>query len=125
MKEDTPIKEVSETEKRYGSAPHIKNVISLLNQNSYHHRMHDVFRDFVAMVAISLSNAVDKIHYEEREAQYMDIVGKYSKDEVQRFSEAFAELVMAYEYGFDDVLGNIYMQLDRSNSLCEIAEGPN
>lgn len=115
MKEDIPTPEALETNKRYGSAPHIKNVINLLNQNSYHHRMHDIFRDFVALTAISLSNAVDKVHYEEREAQYMDIVGKYSKDEVQRFSEAFAELVMAYEYGFDDVLGNIYMQLELGN----------
>lgn len=112
MKEDNP----TETEKRYGSAPHIKNIINLLNQNAYHHRMHDVFRDFVAIYAITLSNAVDKVHFKEREAQYMNIIQAYSKEELERFAAALPELVLAYEHGFDDVLGSIYMQLELGNA---------
>lgn len=100
----------------YGSAPHIKNVIKLLNQNCYSRRMHDVFRDFVEITAIALSNVADKLHFEEREAKYMTIIKRYSKEEVKRFPEMFAELTMAYEMGgFDDVLGSLYMQLELGN----------
>lgn len=106
----------TQKEQHRESIPHIKNIISLLNKNAHMHRMHDVFRDFVAMIAITLSNRVDKVHYEEREAEYMKIVKKYSTEEVQRFSQAFAELILAYDTGgFDDILGSLYMQLELGN----------
>lgn len=101
---------------REQSDPHIKNVIKLLNQIAYKHHMYDVFRDFVAMTAIALSNVADKSQFEKREAEYFRVIKKYDKEELKLFPQAFAELVMAYEFGFDDILGSLFMQLELGNS---------
>lgn len=95
--------------------PHIKNVIKLLNQIAYKHHMYDVFRDFVAMTALALSNVADKSQFEKREAEYFRVIKKYDKEELNLFPQAFAELVMAYEFGFDDILGSLFMQLELGN----------
>lgn len=44
-----------------------KQFLKTFNQLTYRHRSWDVWRDFIIMFACSLSNPVDKFHYEERE----------------------------------------------------------
>ena len=61
------------------------------------HRTRDIWDDFVVMAACSLSNPVDKMHYEERESRYLRIIGKYSKQEQQLFPTLFALTVVALE----------------------------
>lgn len=91
---------------------HIKDFIKLFQANCYRFDRGQIFSDFAAMSAAAISNAVDKRHFDEREAEYMRIIGKYSKDEADRFTEMYALLVMQLEKGHDDVLGRIFMELN-------------
>lgn len=53
-----------------------KQFLKTFNQLTYRHRSWDVWRDFIIMFACSLSNPVDKFHYEEREKRYLKIIKK-------------------------------------------------
>ena len=72
----------------------------------------DIWTDFVTMTACSISNAVDKFHYEEREQLYLRIINKYSKQEQQLFPQLLAYTVLALEEDPEqDFLGEIYTEL--------------
>lgn len=97
---------------------HRKELLKLLKQLSAKYSTWGVFMDFLAMAAISISNAVDWVHSSEREAQYMEIVGRYEKREVALFPEMLAHLVMEMERHVEhptDVLGEIYHELELHN----------
>lgn len=67
------------------------------------------------MSACALSNPVDKIHYEEREKRYLDIIHKYGRQKQALFPELFAHMVMALEEDPEqDFLGKMYMDLNLS-----------
>ena len=74
-----------------------KQFLKTFNQLTYQHRSWDVWRDFIIMFACSLSNPVDKFHYEEREKRYLKIIKKYNKREQEQFPELAAYVVMALE----------------------------
>ncbi|MEI7298570.1 SAM-dependent DNA methyltransferase, partial [Paraburkholderia tropica] len=76
----------------YTADEHQRELVSLLKQFSYGHHLDTVFRDFVEMSALAISNRVDRTQYEAREKRYMEIVGKYKPEEVKRFPEMFAAL---------------------------------
>lgn len=79
---------------------------------TYRHRGWDIWNDFIVMAACALSNPVDKSHYEEREARYLRIIKKYSKEEQGKFPTLFAHTVMALEFNPEqDFLGRLYTQL--------------
>ena len=64
------------------------------------------------MFACSLSNPVDKSHYEEREEHYLKIIRKYHKQEQKLFPELAAQTVLALEKNPEqDFLGGIFMEL--------------
>ena len=111
---------------------HQKALVDLIKAFGYRHRASDVFSDFVEMSALSLSNAVDLAQRDGREARYMDIVKKYTKEEVDQFPKMLGHLVLTYERrmtdvlpgspapvrvagGFGDVLGHTYMLLELGN----------
>ena len=75
----------------------------------------DVFSDFVEMSAISLSNAVDLNHREEREKRYLQIVKKYNKEELLKFPELLGMLVGKMEEGPADYLGQLFHDLELHN----------
>lgn len=90
-----------------------KEFINTFNQLTYRHRRWEIWNDFVVMFACSLSNPIDKSHYEEREARYLKIIKKYDKQEQQLFPELAAHTVMALEENPEqDFLGDIYMKLN-------------
>lgn len=97
-------------------ADHGKELKSLLLANSHRHRLYTVFSDFCEMSALSISNSVDLRNRETREARYLQIVGTYERDEVNRFCEMLGHLVEWLEQGFGDRLGELYMSLDLGNS---------
>ncbi|MCL2637531.1 MAG: hypothetical protein FWD48_04090, partial [Oscillospiraceae bacterium] len=66
---------------------YIKEIIKSIMKLSNRHGTHSVFEDFLELSAISLSNSVDLKHYEEREKRYMEIIGGYTKEEVNIFPE--------------------------------------
>ena len=76
----------------------------------------EVWADFVSLTAISISNAVDKCHFEAREKEYIRIQSKYTKDEMVIISKLLAITVMALENNpWQDFLGELYMSLDLRN----------
>lgn len=123
MKEPTsnippPVKKKSEAPKhiRKTDKDARKNFLQIFNQLAYRHRAFDVWRDFIVMFACSLSNPVDKTHYEEREKRYLKIIKKYNKQEQEKFPELAAYVVMALEENPEqDFLGSIFMELNLGN----------
>lgn len=90
-----------------------KEFISTFNRLTYKHRRWEVWTDFVVMFACSLSNPIDRSHFDEREARYLKIINKYDKQEQQLFPELVAHTVMALENNPEqDFLGDIYMKLN-------------
>ncbi len=80
------------------------------------HGLWQVFRDFVAMAAIAMSNAVDKNHFTEREADYMKIVGRYTKEEANELAGGLAHVVFGLENGMCDFMGSLFMGLELGDS---------
>lgn len=75
---------------------------------------HDVWRDFIEMSAMALANAL--LQDEAREKRYMDIVARYTRDEVNLFCRLHALTVIALDTAFQDFLGSIYMELGLGNA---------
>lgn len=92
--------------------PHQKALAGLMRDNARRYRLHEVFRDFCELAAVTVSNAVDRIHYEAREARYMQIIKRYERDEIARFPAMLAELVRSLERGHRDALGELFMSLE-------------
>lgn len=90
-----------------------KEFLNTFQKLTYQHRAWDIWRDFVIMFACSLSNPVDKTHYEEREKRYLRIIQKYNKQEQALFPELAAHTIMALEENPEqDFLGSIFMDLN-------------
>lgn len=121
----TPAKDIdSKTQKKPESKPKTspkknnpkKEFLETFRKLTYRHRAWDAWRDFIIMFACSLSNPVDKGHYDEREARYMKIIKKYNKQEQAIFPELAAQTVLALEENQEqDFLGSIFMELNLGN----------
>lgn len=96
---------------------HQKRFMKLAQENSRRHRQHEVFRDFCEMGALSLSNRVDALHREKREARYLQIIAGYERDEIERFAEMMACIPASLEGGFKDTMGEIFMSLELGDSF--------
>ncbi len=94
---------------------HRRNLIKLIEKAAYRHDTWQVFSDFVEMAALSISNSVDLAQFDEREAQYMRVAQRYTKEELLLFPEMLGELAEELETGFDDVLGGVFMEMELGN----------
>lgn len=97
---------------------HKKELIKLIQQLSHKYGSWQVFEDFLAMSAYSISNSVDWVNKDKRELQYMEIVGKYEKKELDSFPKMFYHLIEELERNVDrpkDVLGPIFHELELHN----------
>ncbi|NKG07684.1 SAM-dependent methyltransferase (plasmid) [Ralstonia solanacearum] len=92
---------------------HQQALVKLIEQCARRHRRHEVFRDFCELAALSISNRVDLLQYDEREARYLEIVKRYEREEVECFPRMLGCLVESLEGGRRDALGTIFeaMQL--------------
>jgi type I restriction-modification system DNA methylase subunit len=97
------------------AAQHRKNLAKLIEGFGYRHNRYDVFRDFCEMAALSISNAVDLAQYEAREKRYMDIVKRYTPEEVRRFPDMLGELTLALDAAPHDALGMVFHELELHN----------
>ena len=84
----------------------------MLRNVGYRHGLWQVFRDFVAMSAFAISNAVDHRNFADREAEYLKIVSRYTKDEANEIARGLALVVLALEDGLCDFLGSLFMSLE-------------
>jgi hypothetical protein len=56
----------------------MRELEKLIRELSHRHAVHEVFRDFVTMSALSLSNAVDLSPMRaKREERYLQVAGRY------------------------------------------------
>lgn len=70
-----------------------KELARMLNALGHRHSLERVFRDFVEMSALAISNAVDLAQHKKREAQYMDIVKRYDSAEASNMAKMLSLLV--------------------------------
>lgn len=87
--------------------------ISLFNSIARHRHRYAVFSDFVTMSAIAIHNAICKS--EALEKEYLEIVARYKKEEVNHFCELLANFIELLEVEPADVLGRLYMELELGN----------
>lgn len=93
-----------------------KEFLRVFKQLTYRHRAWDIWRDFIVMFACSISNPLDKSHYDAREKRYLKIIKKYNNQEQNLFPELAAHTVMALEENPEqDFLGGIFMELNLGN----------
>ncbi|MEU0030715.1 N-6 DNA methylase [Streptomyces sp. NPDC006335] len=95
-----------------------REIVKLLAANTGARRMSEVFDNFVEMVALAMRNAVDvrgSEIWQAREAQYLQIAGRYDRAELDRFAHALALVTTEMEREPCDVLGRLYMELELGN----------
>ena len=95
---------------------HQKELAKILRQVAERHSLWQVFSDFLAMAALSISNSMDKRQFDQREAEYMQIVGRYTKAEANLMAHCLAHVVMGLEEGHQDFLGSLFMALELGNA---------
>lgn len=76
--------------------------IAQINQLGQVYGRWEVFSDFIHMLALAISNQVDRTHFDEREKQYFAIIGKYRKEETIAFPKMTAFLIQAISFSSDD-----------------------
>ncbi|QHV99255.1 N-6 DNA methylase [Spirosoma endbachense] len=86
-----------------------------INALAYKHGTYNVFADFCEMAAISFSNAVDKQQYQGRESRYMEMIKKYSAEELNEFPKLLILLANEMEIAPRDVLGELFHELELHN----------
>ena len=89
----------------------IGKIIEIINSISGEYTQHQVFSDWVCMMALSIANACSPSHnsaYAEREKRYEQVAHKYS-EKIIDLSEAMGLLVEEMENP-RDILGEIYMR---------------
>lgn len=94
---------------------HVKDLGRIVQSVSHRHGAWQVFSDFAEMAAISLSNAVDLAQAETREARYMEVIKRYSREELAKFPEMLAALINALEEEPSDVMGRTFHELELHN----------
>lgn len=96
----------------------IKDIAKMI-ESMASHQPERVFRDWCECGSLSIQDSCDPFNNESlkrRGEKYEQIGKQYTKDEMRKFAEMFAELVCAFEANpFEDYLGQIYMQLFGGN----------
>lgn len=88
----------------------------LYNKLCGRYSRYEVWQDMVVMIACAIANAVDKRHFDKREAMYMRTIQKYNEAERQIFPEFFTQIVLGMDQNPDcDFLGELYMNLELGN----------
>lgn len=90
-----------------------KDIVKMYNSLCGAHQLWELWQDSMTMFALSISNTVDSRYRDKRESAYMDIVHKYTKEEMQVFPQILGEICLQLEQNPEqDLLGDLYMQLD-------------
>ncbi len=96
---------------------HLKNeIIKALKGIAHSRDLHAVFRDWVEMAAIAFANQIKTEYWQEREDAYLNITGNYKREELDKFCFCLSKLVLLFqEHGFNDWLGELFMEMEISN----------
>ena len=74
-----------------------KEIAKLYEKLCHRYSRYEVWQDMVTMIACSISNAVDKRHFDKREEMYLRAAKKYDHDEIEIFPEIFVHIVEGME----------------------------
>ena len=95
---------------------HQKNFLKIFEGLTGKHSRWEIWRDFIHLTAIEISNSTDKLNAPERTKDYQTIISKYSDAEQNKFAELLAEVIMGMEQNPDqDFLGSLYMMCELGN----------
>ena len=92
---------------------HEKYIIDSINKLSGKYTPYQIFSDWIMMTAVAIQNACQMIHgklYKDREKNYMNVVQKYSKEEIKVICNMTGALTEIFEERFGDILGDVYMK---------------
>lgn len=93
---------------------HRQKFVELLQQATYRHPTWRIWDDFVFMGAAAMSQPFQWV--QEREDEYLKRINQYDKATQALFPQMFGEVVLAFEEeGHEDILGEVYMQLNLGN----------
>lgn len=97
-----------------------EKVMKAIQDIGYRHSNWQVFQDFIALSAISISNTVDWNNAPEREAEYMEIIKRYNEEERLKLAQALRVLIdemtqEAENGGPYDILGSVFHGLELHN----------
>lgn len=90
-----------------------EEIIKCIEKISGSYNPHQVFSDWVKVMALATQNACWMIHdkyWKEREETYIATIGKYKKEEQKMMSEMMWMLTECFENDIKDYLGEIYMK---------------
>lgn len=91
-----------------------KEFIKILNTIALEKNRYEVFCDFLQLGALTF---VQSAHFtKEREDRYLQTIGKYEKEDQQKFPKLLALVVEGLDEGFGDFLGEVYMNCDFGSS---------
>lgn len=91
-------------------------IIQLLESIQGKYSKWELWQDFIIMSAVSIANAVNTLHREQREQLYLDRAKKYSESELGVFAQMLKEAIEEIERNPEqDLLGELFMALGLSN----------
>lgn len=93
----------------------MKEIIKQFKELASTRDLWQVYKDFLELVAISISNACDKDQAPEREQRYLDIIKTYSPEQIWKITDIMSLLVLELSKEPQDVLGKIFMELELGN----------
>ncbi|MBD9524666.1 SAM-dependent DNA methyltransferase [Ensifer sp. ENS02] len=93
----------------------LKAIVKLFETCRYKYDLYSVFSDWCECAAISLSNAIDRVHFDRLEARYLEIIGKYDAATIETFTQVMGEVIMAMEDAPQDILGATFHALELHN----------
>lgn len=95
---------------------HVKDFLKKLDHLSGRHDKARVFGDFITMASSALIVKASPQHAEQSEAEYMELVPRYTREELTEFGHLLAITTLALEARPCDFLGQVYMQAEISNA---------
>lgn len=96
--------------RREGKRSSMERIISSIQQMSGTYHSHEIFQDWVQMLAIAISNQV--FLDEDLEKHYVTLAHKYTHDQLMEMCEMGGVLIELFEKEISDYLGAIYMKLE-------------
>lgn len=93
----------------------MKEIIKQFKELASNKDLWQVYKDFLEVVAISISNACDIGQAKEREKRYMDIAKTYTPEQLNEISKIMALVVLELDKEPRDILGRIFMELGLGN----------
>ncbi|MDU5570613.1 MAG: hypothetical protein E6064_04920 [Peptoniphilus harei] len=93
----------------------MKEIIKQFKELASTRDLWQVYKDFLEVVAISISNACDKDQALQREQRYLDIIKTYSPEQIWKISGIMGLVVLELSKEPQDVLGRAFMELELGN----------